>query len=183
MIKPLVTGEMRERARRVPSNWLHVVDPAYDEVVAEAVVGRYLVDERGEITDEYVANPRYRAKELVFENDLESLMYLVWHGRAEKRELVDAVLAAELVLPADPAKKAREHVVLRGNVIDAFASERALPPDWPPHWQRFHGVELAVIVDALQEPATVLIAAQGGVRFEVPGAVLVDGLRAVITMR
>ncbi|MEU7481805.1 hypothetical protein AB0A63_37915 [Lentzea sp. NPDC042327] len=182
MFMPLVTREMRERARLVPNNWLHVVDPAYDRVVAEAVVGRYLVDERGEITGQYVPNPRYRAKELVFDNDLESLMYLVQHGRAEKRELVDAVLAAELVLPADPARRAREHVVMRGNVIDAFASEKAVPPDWPPHWQRFSGVELAVVADAVAEPVVVVIGAQGGVRFEVPGDVLVDGLRAVITM-
>jgi hypothetical protein len=183
MVKPLVTREMRERARRVPNNWLHVVDPAYEEVTAEAVVGRYLVDERGEITDQYVPNPRYRAKELVFENDLESMMYLVRHGRAEKWELVDAVLAGELVLPADPAREPKGHLVMRGNVIDAFASEKARPADWPPYWQRFSGVELAVVVDALREPVTVLIGAQGGVRFEVPGEVLVDGVRAVVSMR
>lgn len=72
-------------------------------------------------------NPRYQPREIALENELESLMYLVHRGYEEKRELVDAVLAAELVLPADPARKPREHLVMRGDVIDVFASERALP--------------------------------------------------------
>ncbi|MGW6445428.1 hypothetical protein [Lentzea sp. NPDC055074] len=182
MVKPLVTREMRERARRAPSNWLHVVDPAFDGVSGEAVIGRYLVDARGEITDEYVPNPRYRAPEITFENDLESLMYLVHRGHADKGELVDAVLAAELVLPADPAREPRRHLVMRGDVVDAFASERALPRDWPPYWHRFSGVELAVVLDAQERPATLLVTAQGGVQFEVPGELLVDGLRDVTTM-
>ncbi|HEX8870152.1 MAG TPA: hypothetical protein VF821_31105 [Lentzea sp.] len=179
MIKPLVTREMRERARRAPNAWLHVVDPAHDGVSAEAVIGRYLVDARGEITDQYVPNPRYQAREIVFENELESLMYLVHRGYAEKPELVDAVLAAELVLPADPARELRGHLVMRGGFVDVFASERALPRDWPPHWQRFRGVELAVVLDALGEPVTLVVTGQGGVQFEVPGELLVDGLRAI----
>ncbi|MFI6097786.1 type VII secretion system-associated protein [Lentzea sp. NPDC051213] len=185
MVKPLVTREMRERARRVPHNWLHVVDPAHDSaahVPAEAVIGRYLVDARGEITDQYVPNPRYQPREITFENELESLMYLVHRGYEDKGELVDAVLAAELVLPADPTREPRGHLVMRGCVVDVFASERARPRDWPPHWQRFRGVELAVVVDALERPVTLLVTAQGGVQFEIPGEVLVDGLR-VITMR
>lgn len=180
MIKPLITREMRERARRAPNNWLHVVDPAYDGVPAEAVIGRYLVDQRGEITDQYVPNPRYRPREITFESELESLMYLVHRGYADKRDLVDAVLAAELVLPADPTREPRGHLVMRGDVVDVFASESARPADWPPHWQRFRGVELAVVIDALRQPVTVLVTAQGGVRFEISGEVLVDGLRLVV---
>jgi hypothetical protein len=182
MVKPLITREMRERARRAPSNWLHVLDPAYDGVSAEAVIGRYLVDAQGEITDQYVPNPRYRAREVVFENDLESVMFLVHRGHADKTELVDAVLAAELVLPADPAREPRRHLVVRGDVVDAFASERARPRDWPPHWHLFRGVELAVVLDGQERPVTVLLTAQGGVQFEIPGEALVDGLRSVTTM-
>ncbi|MDT7789279.1 MAG: hypothetical protein QOF58_7698 [Pseudonocardiales bacterium] len=182
MVKPLVTREMRERARRAPNNWLHVVDPAHDGVSAEAVIGRYLVDARGEITDEYVPNPRYRAREVVFENELESLMYLVHRGYAEKPDLIDAVLAAELVLPADPTREPRGHLVTRGDVVDVFASERALPQDWPPHWQRFMGVEMAVVLDALGEPLTLVLTGQGGVQLEIPGGLLVDGLRVVTSM-
>ncbi|MCR3749628.1 hypothetical protein [Lentzea californiensis] len=182
MVKPFITREMRERARRAPNSWLHVVDPAHDGASTEAVIGRYLVDVRGEITDQYVPNPRYQAGEITFENDLESLMYLVHRGYADKAELVDAVLAAELVLPADPAREPRKHLVMRGDVVDVFASERARPRDWPPHWHRFRGVELAVVVDALEQPVTVLVTARGGVQFEIPGDLLVDGLREVITM-
>lgn len=182
MVKPLITREMRVRARRAPSSWLHVTDPGHDGTSAEAVIGRYLVDSQGEITDQYVPNPRYQAREVVFENDLESLMYLVHRGHADKAELVDAVLAAELVLPADPVREPRKHLVLRKDVVDVFASERARPRDWPPHWHRFSGVELAVVVDGLEQPVTVLLTAQGGIQFEIPGESLVDGLRSVITM-
>lgn len=170
----------------MPNNWLHVVDPVYDGLAgipAEAVIGRYLVDARGEITDEYVPNPRYRAPDIAFENELESLMYLVHRGYADKLDLVDAVLAAELVLPADPVREPRGHLVMRGDVVDAFASEVVLPKDWPPHWQRFRGVELAVVLDALGQPVTLVVTAQGGVQFEVPGEVLVDGLCAEVSMR
>lgn len=186
MVKPLVTREMRERARRTPNNWLHVVDPAHDSsggVPAEAVIGRYLVDARGEITDQYVPNPRYQPREITFENDLESVMYLVHRGYEDKQSLVDAILAAELVLPADPAREPRGHLVMRGDIVDVFASERACPRDWPPHWHRFRGVELAVVVDALERPVTLLLTAQGGVQFEVPGDLLADGLRAAISTR
>ncbi|USX48762.1 type VII secretion system-associated protein [Lentzea sp. HUAS12] len=185
MVKPLVTREMRERARRVPNNWLHVIDPAHDsaaDVPAEAVIGRYLVDARGEITDQYVPNPRYQPREVTFENDLESVMYLVQRGYGDKQALVDAVLAADLVLPADPAREPRRHLVMRGDTVDVFASEQARPRDWPPHWHRFRGVELAVVVDALDRPVTLLVTAQGGVQFEIPGDLLVEGLRDVITM-
>ncbi|RDI23624.1 hypothetical protein [Lentzea flaviverrucosa] len=182
MVKPLITREMRERARRAPNSWLHVTDPGHDGASAEAVIGRYLVDARGEITDQYVPNPRYRAREITFENDLESLMYLVHRGYADKAELVYAVLAAELVLPADPAREPRKHLVMREDVVDVFASEQARPHDWPPHWQRFRGVELAVVVGALGRPVTFLLTGQGRVQFEVPGDLLVDGLREVITM-
>ncbi|GGN13963.1 hypothetical protein GCM10011609_63160 [Lentzea pudingi] len=182
MVKPLITREMRERARRAPNSWLHVTDPGHDGTSTEAVIGRYLVDSQGEITDQYVPNPRYRAREVVFENELESVMYLVHRGHADKAELVNAVLAAELVLPADPSREPRRHLVVRGDVVDVFASERARPPDWPPHWHLFRGVELAVVLDAQERPATVLLTAQGGVQFEIPGEVLVDGLRDVITM-
>lgn len=184
MVKPLVTREMRERARRAPNNWLHVVDPAHDTtggVPAEAVIGRYLVDAQGEITDQYVPNPRYQPREITFENDLESVMYLVQRGYEDKQALVDAVLAAELVLPADPAREPRGHLVMRGDTVDVFASEQARPRDWPPHWHRFRGVELAVVVDALERPVTLLVTAQGGVQFEIPGDLLIDGLRAVIS--
>lgn len=177
-MKPIVTREMRERARTIPNNWLHVYDPAYPEVSAEGVIGRYLVDANGQITDEYVPNPRYLPKDITFDNDLESLMYLVRHGRAEKRELAGAVLTAELVLPADPTREPREHLVMRGSVIDAFASRQALPADWPPHWQEFVGIELAVLIDRMGEPVTIELTGQAGVRLEIPGELLVEGLRA-----
>ncbi|WP_112228491.1 hypothetical protein [Lentzea atacamensis] len=63
-----------------------------------------------------------------------------------------------------------------------FASERAWPEDWPPHWQRFRGAELAVVLDALASPVTLVVTGQGGVRFEIPGELHVDGLRAVTSM-
>ncbi|GGM53157.1 hypothetical protein GCM10012275_25190 [Longimycelium tulufanense] len=61
--KPAISPEMRRRARSVPNNWLLITDPGYDLVrgiPAEAVIGRFRVDARGRITDDYVPNPRYR---------------------------------------------------------------------------------------------------------------------------
>ncbi|WP_434449433.1 hypothetical protein [Lentzea sp. E54] len=127
-------------------------------------------------------NPRHQAQEITFDNDLESLMYLAHRGYTDKAELVDGVLAAELVLPADLTREPRKHLVMRKDVVDVFASERTRPRGWPRHWHRFRGVEPAVVLDALERPVTVLVTAQGGVQFEVPGDLLVDGLREVITM-
>ncbi|HEY8371761.1 MAG TPA: type VII secretion system-associated protein [Pseudonocardiaceae bacterium] len=61
--RPALTPEMREQARRFPNQWLLVVDRNHDTthgIHSEAIIGRYRVGPDGEITDEYVPNPRYR---------------------------------------------------------------------------------------------------------------------------
>jgi hypothetical protein len=175
--RPPITPEMRSRALTMPNNWLHVVDPTRDTsrgIPADAVVGRYLVDAHGRITDQYVPNPRFVPREPV--NELEAVMRL-----GSPADVLAAVLGAELILPADPKKAPRQHVVLRREggeqVLDAFASPEALPRDWPPHWQRFTGVELAVVVDRLGEPVRLRLAESSDVRFDIRSEALVDALR------
>lgn len=176
-VRPPITPEMRARASTMPNNWLHVVDPARDTsrgTPADAVVGRYLVDAHGRITDQYVPNPRFVPREPV--NELEAVMRF-----GTPADVLTAVLGADLILPADPAKAPRRHVVLRRDggeqVLDAFASPEALPRDWPPHWHRFTGVELAVVVDRLGEPVRLRLAESSDVRLDIRSDALVDALR------
>lgn len=181
MDRPQITPEMRARALTIPNNWLHVVDPTRDTsagIPADAVIGRYLVDCRGQVTDQYVANPRFQAREPL--NELEAAMRLVHSGQATEDELLTAVLAAELILPADPTRPPRQHVVLRGPIVDAFTCAEALPKDWPPHWQRFTGVELAVVLDRLGAPVRLHLSDSADLRFEISSTRLVDALRGAV---
>jgi hypothetical protein len=175
--RPPVTPELRARASTMPNNWLHVVDPSRDPSSGEAVIGRYLVDARGRITDQYVANPRYQQREPA--NELEAVLR---HG--EPDDVLAAILGAELILPADPTKTARQHVVFRrdaqGQVVDAFTSPEALPKDWPPHWHRFTGVELAVVVDRLGEPVRLRLADSSRTTLEFRFDVLVGALTTAV---
>ena len=60
---PPITDSMRRSARQMPGGWLYVIDPGFDpngQVPGEGVVGGYRVDDRGVLTDEWWANPRYR---------------------------------------------------------------------------------------------------------------------------
>ncbi|SDD29806.1 type VII secretion system-associated protein [Actinokineospora iranica] len=61
--KPPVTEAMREQAKMMPNSWLPVAfDLDQDGTLqSNEVMGRYRVDIYGEITDEYVPNPRYLA--------------------------------------------------------------------------------------------------------------------------
>ncbi|WP_141982390.1 hypothetical protein [Saccharothrix saharensis] len=221
---------MRARARTTPNAWLHVVDPDHRVSTAvppaEAVIGRYLVDHRGEITDQYVPNPRYRpappppahpatrppvaagapprvpappaaapgataraadrsaadrsAADVEPANELEAVLRLVHQGELGRNDLLAAVLAAELVLPADPARPSRGHLVTRGAVVDAFASPKALPGDWPPRWHLFTGVELAVVFDRLGEPLRLNLGDSAGLSWEITSDALVTALRGTV---
>jgi hypothetical protein len=274
MNRPPITPEMRARARTTPNAWLHVVDPNHGASTtippAEAVIGRYLVDGRGEITDQYVPNPRYRpiptppparpatrppaaaasrpalagspaparlaapipaasagspapahlaaptgavpaalpapaapspsraptppaaapgataptadqsAADVEPANELEAVLRLAHQGELAQDDLLEAVLAAELVLPADPARPPRGHLVTRGAVVDAFASPKALPGDWPPRWHRFTGVELAVVFDRIGEPLRLNLGDSSGLSWEIASDALVGALRSAV---
>ncbi|MEO6082875.1 MAG: hypothetical protein ABIQ18_07195 [Umezawaea sp.] len=97
--------------------------------------------------------------------------------------VVDPTRDTSQGIPADPKKAPRQHVVLRREggeqVLDAFASPEALPRDWPPHWHRFTGVELAVVLDRLGEPVRLRLAESSDVRFDIRSDALVDALRTV----
>uniref|UniRef100_UPI0031D6C16B hypothetical protein n=1 Tax=Saccharothrix mutabilis TaxID=33921 RepID=UPI0031D6C16B len=181
--RPPITERAREHARTIPNSWLQVFDPVVERVVgavSEAVIGRYLVDARGEITDTYVENPRYQGPG----NELEGAMFLVGAGSIPLEEALLAVLGAELVLPLDPARRDRPHLVLREEpgvrVVDAFTSDRVAPADWPQHWQRRTGAELAVVFDRADERFELRLCGPAGVRLTVPGDELARALHATV---
>ncbi|KOX16796.1 hypothetical protein ADK67_39310 [Saccharothrix sp. NRRL B-16348] len=108
------------------------------------------------------------------------MLRLVHREELGQDDLLAAVLAAELVLPADPARPPRGHLVTRGAVVDAFASPKALPADWPPRWHRFTGVELAVVFDRLGEPLRLNLGDSSGLSWEIASDALVGALRSAV---
>jgi hypothetical protein len=179
---PPVTPEMRETARTRPGGWIEVLDPMYTEPVPSAgVVGRYPVDQAGEVTGDFLLNPAYRPSPLALgwpapRSEVEAAMQMAHTGLLDKDEVVVAVLAATLILPADPARGPREHLVLRKDgdrsTVDAFVTEDAVPADWPPHWQPFTGLEIAVLLNGLGEPADLLLYGQPDLQVRIRGDVL-----------
>ncbi|NUS65036.1 MAG: hypothetical protein HOQ46_15480 [Saccharothrix sp.] len=113
-------------------------------------------------------------------NELEAVLRLAHQGELAQDDLLEAVLAAELVLPADPARPPRGHLVTRGAVVDAFASPKALPGDWPPRWHRFTGVELAVVFDRIGEPLRLNLGDSSGLSWEIASDALVGALRTAV---
>jgi hypothetical protein len=111
---------------------------------------------------------------------LEAVLRLVHQGELGRDDLLAAVLAAELVLPADPSRPSRGHLVTRGAVVDAFASPKALPGDWPPRWHRVTGVELAVVFDRLGEPLRLNLGDSAGLSWEITSDALVTALRGTV---
>jgi hypothetical protein len=52
-------------ARRTPGGWVYEIEGAFgptESVPPEAIRGPWAVDENGELTGEYRANPRFRAR-------------------------------------------------------------------------------------------------------------------------
>jgi hypothetical protein len=103
---PPITDAMRESARRQPGTWLYAVDPFFDDgsaVPPHGVVGAWRVDQRGEITGEFEANPNYRPSPIARgfpppTDPLDRLIQLIVSGYAEKAELTTAVASRELTL-------------------------------------------------------------------------------------
>jgi hypothetical protein len=188
---PPVTPEMRETAKSRPGEWIEVLDPMHTEPVAPAAVaGRYPVSQAGEIVEDFQPSPSYRPSPLVLgwpapRSETEAAMQLAHTGLLDKDEVVAAALAATLTLPADPARGVREHLVFRKEgdrfIVDAFVTEDALPADWPPHWQQYTGVELAVLLNGLAEPADLLLYGQPDLQARIRGDVLTAALRETVT--
>jgi hypothetical protein len=185
-----VTPAMRETARTRPGGWIEVLDPMYTEPVPPAgVVGRYPVGQAGEVTEDFQVNPAYRPSPLALgwpapRSEVEAAMQMAHTGLLDKDEVVVAVLTAALILPADPARGAREHLVLRKDgdrsTVDAFVTDDALPADWPQHWQSFTGLEIAILLNGLGEPADLLLYGQPDLQVRIRGDVLAASLHALV---
>ncbi|BES72836.1 hypothetical protein RE428_38540 [Marinobacter nanhaiticus D15-8W] len=56
-----------EEAKKQPNGWVYEIDARYDPdglVPPEGIKGGWKVDEHGELTGEYKANPRYRSENI-----------------------------------------------------------------------------------------------------------------------
>ena len=61
--KQEITPEVIEAARKNPSGWVYKIEGTFgpDEYVPpEAVVGAWKVDDQGNLTGEFLSNPKYR---------------------------------------------------------------------------------------------------------------------------
>ncbi len=57
------TPEMVAEAKRNPNGWVYKIEGKFgpnDAVPPESIVGAYKVDENGQLTGEFQANPNYR---------------------------------------------------------------------------------------------------------------------------
>lgn len=65
-MKPVITDATKAEARKTPGGWVYQIDGVYgpeDTVPPERIVGAWKVDEKGEITGEFIHNPKYRPKD------------------------------------------------------------------------------------------------------------------------
>lgn len=160
---PPVTEEIREAARKRPGGWVYAVDPEHDSdsaVPRQGIIGAWRVDGLGRLTGEFRHNPDYvpsaGALRLPEPTDaLDEMLHRAAYRQAEADEVLEAVLATELWLPAGSSPGLLSVPDDRGGwVIHAFSSrthaEAAAqgrfsehPPEDIAGWQRRYGHELA----------------------------------------
>lgn len=150
---PEITEELRERARRQPGGWVYALDPAVDpqgRVPGWAVRGGFKVDDLGELTGEYRANPNYRPSPRALglpepANALEDALQQAAAGTGSQEALLDAIVDSALILFARESGPAELFVTTTSDgvaVLQAFTSDAVLPDDWS-QWQRATGRQLA----------------------------------------
>ena len=62
MSKITPTKKAIEEAKRNANGWVYVIDNAFEKeknIPPEAIIGCWKVNENGEITGEFISNPRY----------------------------------------------------------------------------------------------------------------------------
>jgi hypothetical protein len=58
-----ITDEVIQAARSNPNGWVYKIEGAFgseEDVPPESVVGAWKVDENGNLTGEFITNPRYQ---------------------------------------------------------------------------------------------------------------------------
>jgi hypothetical protein len=145
---------MRESARRQPGTWLYAIDPFFkpdSAVPPYGVIGAWQVDNRGEITGEFQANPNYRPSPVAQgfpqpADEIDKLVQLVVTGYAPPTELTTAVARYELTVfsRTDGSIYAIQHPDGL-DIVQAFTSSAHLPAGWPT-WTRLRGDQLASLL-------------------------------------
>jgi hypothetical protein len=153
---PEITDELREQARRSPGGWVYALDPEVDpdgRVPGWAVRGGFRVDDRGELTGEYRANPKYRPSPKALglpapANALEDALQRAATHTGPQDALLDAIVESELILFAREPGSSELYVTRTEageTVLQAFTSDAALPSGWS-SWQRATGRDLAGVL-------------------------------------
>lgn len=172
---PEITEELREQARRQPGGWVYILDPAVDpdgRVPGWAVRGGFQVDDHGELTGEYRANPNYRPSPRALglpepTNALEDALQRAATNTGSDKTLLDAIVDGELILFARESGSAELFVTRTKageKVLQAFTSDAVLPDSWTT-WQRTTGRELAAALVGKQlqlNPGTTVTATVPG---------------------
>jgi len=58
-----ITAEVIDAARKNPNGWVYKIEGSFgpeDHVPPESIVGAWKVDEHGQITGEFIKNPKYQ---------------------------------------------------------------------------------------------------------------------------
>jgi hypothetical protein len=160
---PPLTEEIRDAARRRPGGWVYAVDPEFSDaesVPRRGIIGAWRVDGLGRLTGEFRHNPDYvpsaGALGLPQPTDpLDEVLQQAAYRLVDDEEVLAAVLAAELLLPAGRSPGLLSAADDRGGwVIHAYSSrEQAEAAEHDPTfadptaeavgWQRRTGRELA----------------------------------------
>ena len=170
-----VTEQMRDAAQAAPGRWLFAVDRGFDpagEVPPEALVGAWRIDDAGEVTSEFRANPAYRPSPRALgwpepADELDRTAQLAAAGYATLDDVAVALLFCEVAY----AVAANAALLLDEDGRIAVHSAGVTLPPLPDGaiWRRSTGRALAV---AISERAGVLV--NPGRRWEalVPGVEL-----------
>lgn len=174
---PPLTDELRARGRGAPGTWLYAVDPAYDPAGAvppEGIVGAWRVDARGEITDAFEHNPRYRpsarALELPEPTDaVDAAIQAAATGHAGDEQVARAVAGARLLLAEDDDSRLVSVPTGGGPVVCAYSSPVHAERSGRRRWRTMAGHELAAVLPPGHD---VMVNGESPASVVVPGAAL-----------
>ncbi|MFS0895753.1 type VII secretion system-associated protein [Microbacterium sp. 179-I 3D3 NHS] len=162
---PPITDALRMQARANPNEWVYAIDPEFEgseRVPPEGIVGAWRADERGELIDEFVPNPRYVPSPPargwpVPTSKLERVLQLVRSGHAPGEQLDREFAASEVYVYSRPEGGIFVAPEGDGGIVYAFTdADKAVASGYTEH-AAIRGSALAAAL-----PANVRIALNPG---------------------
>lgn len=107
---PPITDALRAEARANPGAWVYAVDPGFNgsaDVPPEGIVGAWRSDEKGQLSEDFTPNPRYRATPQARGwseplTKLEHVLQLVLSGYVPDEQLAREFASADVVIFSRP---------------------------------------------------------------------------------